>query len=152
MKKYQKAFTLAEAMIAVVIIGIAATALILPFNVSATNQHHGAVMTLSSKLASDLMQRTLNSIRKDIADPNTSFLNIAAKYDGYQEQQGHILDAEGTEIADDTYDLFGRSIKCVYVNRLAENGNDSYKFMKVTVNVFFNSDKKISLKRLVTDR
>ena len=84
--RYDKAFTLAEAMMATVVLGIAAAGVLLPFTSGAAVRVEGMRRTLGAKLAADLMEEIISA----------PFDQIVAGYDGYAEPQGQVKDASGT--------------------------------------------------------
>ncbi len=88
--KDRKGFTLAEAMIATVVLGIAAAGVLLPFTSGAAVRAEGTRMTLAAKLAGDLMEEIVN----------TPFVQIITGYDGYTEPQGQVKDASGIVFTD----------------------------------------------------
>jgi len=57
----RRGFTLAEAMMAVVVLGIAAASLLLPFVSGAAVRAEGINRTLAARLASDLMEEIVNT-------------------------------------------------------------------------------------------
>ena len=79
---YELGFTLAEAMLATVILGIAAAGVLMPFVSGASVRAEGVRLTLGAKLASDLMQEIVNT------DSET----IIASYNGYSEAEGLVKD------------------------------------------------------------
>jgi len=82
-RKASDGFTLAEAMMATVILGMAAAGILLPFTTGAKVQAEGIRRTLAAKLASDLMEQIIST--------------PSAQVDGYTyiELQGQIKDATG---------------------------------------------------------
>ena len=66
--KNQKGFSLAEAMIATVVLGIAAAGVLLPFTSGATVRAEGMRRTLAAKLASDLMEEIIGTEFDQIID------------------------------------------------------------------------------------
>ncbi len=88
--KHRKGFTLAEAMIATVVLGIAAAGVLLPFMNGAVVRAEGTRRTLAAKIAGDLMEEIVN----------TPFEQIIAGYDGYAEPQGQVKDASGIVFTD----------------------------------------------------
>jgi prepilin-type N-terminal cleavage/methylation domain-containing protein len=101
-------FTLLEATMAMVLLGLAAAGVLLPFSHGASAQAEGLRLTLAAKLAGDLMERI-------IATPPDQ---IMATWDGYAEAQGQVKDAGGTVFTDPMYASFSRRVTCydqVYV-------------------------------------
>ena len=82
---HRRGFTLAEAMLAVVVLGIAAAGLLLPFSSGARLRVEGMHRTLGAKLASHLMEQIVH----------TSFDQIMDDYDGYSEAEGQVKNAAG---------------------------------------------------------
>ena len=105
-------FTLAEATLALVLLGMAAAGVLLPFVGGATAQAEGMRRTLAAKLAGDLMERIASTpyerIIKDAGEPWDG-------WDGYTEAQGQVKDASGTVFADPIYAKFSREAHCNYV-------------------------------------
>jgi len=59
--KHRNGFTLAEAMIATVVLGIAAAGVLLPYTVGAAVRAEGTRRTLAAKLAGDLMEEIVST-------------------------------------------------------------------------------------------
>ena len=104
----RRGFTLAESLMAVVVLGIAAAGVLLPFSGGARVRAEGVRRTLGVKLASDLTERIVN----------TPFDQIMATYDGYSESQGQVRDADGVVFTDANYANYSRDAGCrqVYVD------------------------------------
>ena len=137
----RRGFTLAEAMIATVVLGIAAAGVLLPFTSGARVRAEGMRRTLGAKLASDLME--------DIV--NTPFEQIVAGYDGYSEAQGQVKDADGVVFTDSNYAKFSRSSICDYVYVPQESGSGVPKFIRITVRVFYSGKEIAAINRLVSE-
>ena len=105
-------FTLAEAMIAMVVLGIAAAGVLLPFSSGAVVRAEGLRSTLGSILASDLIEQIIN----------TPFDEIIEDYDDYFEAQGQVKDAAGFVFTDPAYANFSRNASCQYVYVPQESG------------------------------
>ncbi|MBN2594252.1 MAG: prepilin-type N-terminal cleavage/methylation domain-containing protein, partial [Sedimentisphaerales bacterium] len=100
----KRGFTLTEAMMAVVVLGIAAASLLLPFISGAAVRAEGVNRTLAARLASDLMEEVIN----------TPFDQILSSYN-YSEPQGQVKDATGAIFDDSAYANFSRNVTCEYV-------------------------------------
>ena len=137
----QSGFTLAEAMLATVVLGIAAAGILLPFTSGATVQAEGMRRTLGVKLASDLMQEIVN----------TPFDQIIAGYGAYSEAEGQIKDAGGVVFTDLNYARFSRNSVCNYVYVPQESGIGVSKFILVTVRVFYSGKEIAVINRLVSE-
>jgi prepilin-type N-terminal cleavage/methylation domain-containing protein len=138
--KIREGFTLAEAMMAIVVLAIAAGGVLLPFTSGAAVRAEGTHRTLAAKLASDLMEEIIQ----------TPFDQIVASYDGYAEPQGQVEDANGVIFADLNYANFSRDASCIYVYVPQESGVEAPKFIRASVRVAYNGDEIISLSRLIS--
>ena len=162
--KSKQGFTLTEAMMAVVVLGIAAASLLLPFISGAAVRAEGVNRTLAARLASDLMEQIL---RLPFHDPNdgtslgpesgetvpTGFDNID-DYHGYTEPQGQVRDAAGAVFTDSRYANFSRSVTCEYVYVLpqpAESDPAKCEFIRITVQVNHSSKQMATVVRLVSE-
>ncbi len=133
-------FTLAEAMIALVILMIAATALILPFASSAAVEQQGIKKTIGVKLAADLIEQIL-------ADPN-DFYQIATDYDNYNEPNGQIKDVIGIIFSGSLYSDLSRNADCNYIYMIPQSYFGQQNFLKITVRVYQNGFKLAEITRL----
>jgi len=138
--KNRKGFTLIEAMIAAVVLGIAAAGVLLPFTSGAAIRAEGAHRTLAAKLAGDLMEEIVK----------TPFDQIIAGYDGYAEPQGQVKDVSGTVFTDSNYANFSRDVSCEYFNVLQESMNGELKFIRVIVRVYYRGGEIVTISRLVS--
>jgi hypothetical protein len=126
-------FTLAEAMMATVVLGIAAAGVLLPFTSGAKVRVEGMRMTLAAKLASDLIEQIVN----------TPFGQIITDYADYSEPQGQVKDSAGVVFTDPIYANFSRGASCAW-----EPGQDY--FILATVWVKYNGREIVSIKRLIS--
>ena len=140
-QKKQKGITLAEAMIAMVVLGMAAAGVLLPFSSGAAVQVEGMRRTLAAKLASDLIEEIIN----------TPFEEIVGDYDGYSEALGQIKDAEGEIFSDSNYANFSRNVTCEYVYVPQESGTLTPKFILVTVQVNYSDKPIATINRLISE-
>ena len=127
----RKGFTLAEAMMATVVLGLAAAGVLLPFTSGAAVRAEGMRRTLGAKLASDLMEQIIS----------TPFDQIVAGYDGYAEPQGQVKDVTGAVFTDFNYANFSRNAGCEQVYMPQESGAGQAKFILATVRVYYNGKK-----------
>ena len=134
-------FTLAEAMMATVVLGIAAAGVLLPFTSGAAVRAEGTRRTLGVKLASDLMQEIVN----------TPFNQIVAAYGTFSEAQGQVKDAGGVVFTDSNYSMLSRDATCVYVYVPQESGTKVTKFILVTVRVYYSGNEIAVINRLVSE-
>lgn len=128
-----KGFTLAEAMIATVVLGIAAAGVLMPFVAGASIRAEGQRLTLAAKLAADLMEEI-------ISDP------LNSKWISYNEPQGQVKDAAGNVFTDTVYSQYSRQAACVdgYVG---EDNNPI--FLIATVRVSYKGREIASISRLI---
>ena len=140
--KCKYGFTLAEAMIAMVILGMAAAGVLLPFSSGASVQAEGIRYTLAAKLGSDLIEQVID----------TPFSQIVSSYN-YSEEQGQITDAEGNVFTDPAYLNFSRTITTEYVDVPVSSGvySSGTEFILVTVQIDYNGRPMATLKRLISE-
>ena len=139
LRKKCKGFTLAEAMMATVVLGIAAAGLIMPYAAGAMARSEGINRTLGSKLASDLMEQIIS----------TNYGQIVSTHDGYTETQGNIKDATGSIFNDSRYDNFSRTAECSYVYVDQQAGSETPIYILGTVKVYYKGQEFVSLSRLI---
>lgn len=132
-------FSLAEAMVATVVLGIAAAGVLLPFTSGARVRAEGVRRTLAVKLAGDLMEEIIN----------TPFGQIVVSYDGYAEGQGQVKDVSGTVFSDSNYTNFSRDVSCEYVYVAQESGATEARFVRATVRVYYNGTEIAGINRLI---
>jgi prepilin-type N-terminal cleavage/methylation domain-containing protein len=138
--KSHNGFTLAEAMIAVVVLSIAAAGVILPFTAGASIRQEGMHRTLAAKLAADRMEEIVN----------TPFDGIVTKFDGYIENQGKVEKYYGGSFfTSSNYDNFSRQVTCEYFCVAQQSLNVSPCFIMATVSVSYKGNELISLTRLI---
>ncbi len=138
--KNRKGFTLAEALMAVVLLSIAAAGVLLPFTSGAVVRAEGAQRTLAAKLASDLMEKVIN----------TDFSVIVGLYN-YTEAKGAISkeDGIGGVFTSAHYSDFSRSVSSSYVYMPQESGSGEAKFILVTIRMYHKDIEKVVLRRLI---
>jgi prepilin-type N-terminal cleavage/methylation domain-containing protein len=133
-------FTLTEALIAVVVLGVATAGVLLPFTSGAAVRAEGMRRSLGAKLASDLMEEILQA----------PFADIVSSYDGYTEAKGQVKDVSGAVFTDSNYANFSRDVSCEYVYVPQEGGDKEAKFIRITVGVYYNGNELASLSRLIS--
>jgi type II secretory pathway pseudopilin PulG len=143
-RKNRMGFTLAEAMMATVVLGIAAAGVLLPFTSGAAVRAEGMRRTLGAKLASDLMEEIVN----------TPFEEIVIGY--YSEAEGQIRDASGVVFTDSNYARLSRDSKCdyVYVPQVfvpQGSGAGVSKYIRITVRVYYSGKEIAAIHRLVSE-
>ena len=163
-RKHRKGFSLAEAILATVLLGIAAAGVMLPFTAGAAAQAQGGVRTLGAKLASDLMEQIVS---KPFHDPDGSsyYYNLGADdgeatvadfdniddFHGYSEAVGQVRDAVLVLFSDTKYAKFSRHVACAYVSVPPQDGTYTANFIRITVEVDYDGDEVATLNRLVSE-
>ncbi|HEG44534.1 hypothetical protein LCGC14_3129370 [marine sediment metagenome] len=128
--KKRKAFTLVEAMIAMVVLSIAASGVLLPFAAGASAQMEGARRTLATKLASDRLEKVIS----------TGYDKV---FDYAYESEGSMTDANGNFLDDPIYSDFRRGV----TPDPATLGDVSLVW--VTVTVYYKGEEAAILTTLV---
>ena len=163
----RRGFTLAEAMMAVVVLGIAAVGVLIPFVSGTAVRLEGIQRTLAARLASDLMEQV---IRRPFHDPNGTEYDVIpgpdaggtgfAAYDniydfyGYGEEKGQVKDATGAVFTDPMYANFSRNVICDYVYvppQPAESDPAKCEFISITVKVEYKGREVAAISRLVSE-
>jgi Tfp pilus assembly protein PilV len=134
-----KGFSLAEAMMATVVLGIAAAGVLLPFTSGARVRAEGMHRTLAVKLAGDLMEEIIT----------TPFGQVVTNYDGYAESQGQVKDVSGIVFTDSNYANFSRDVSCEYVYMPQETGTTEPEFIRATVRVYYKGGQIATVNRLI---
>jgi len=157
----RRGFTLAEAMMAVVVLGIAASSLLLPFMSGAAVRAEGINRTLAARLASDLMEEILRLPFHDPDDetsyslgPDAGDLDNIDDYHGYSEPQGQVKDATGAVFTDLKYTNFSRNVACEYVYvppQPEESDPAKCEFIRITVQVDYSGKQMATIVRLVSE-
>ena len=160
----RKGFSLAEAVLATVLLGIAAAGVMLPFSAGAAAQAQGGARTLGAKLASDLMEQIVS---KPFHDPDGSayYYNLGADegeatvadfdniddFHGYTEALGQVKDAALALFSNTKYAKFSRRVVCAYVSVSPQDGTYTANFIRITVRVDYDGDEVATLNRLVSE-
>jgi prepilin-type N-terminal cleavage/methylation domain-containing protein len=129
----RKGFSLAEAVIATVVLGIAAAGVLLPFTSGVSVRAEGMHRTIAAKLASDRIEQVIN----------TPFSEIKTSYN---EPQSQIRDAAGNLLkdTDPSYANFSRTATC-------ELWHGSDYFILVTVKVYYSGKQIAIINRLISE-
>jgi type II secretory pathway pseudopilin PulG len=137
-------FTLAEAMVATVVLGIAAAGVLMPFVAGARTRAEGQRRTLAAKLAADLMERIVST------EPN----QIVGTWN-FSESQGQVKDMTGAIFSDPAYANYSRTADCneVYVSQEEGYsdpvGADDPIFIWAKVKVYYKGAELASVSRLI---
>ena len=135
-----KGFSLAEAMMAMVVLGIAAAGVMLPFSTGAQVQASGMQRTLAVKLASDLMENIIN----------TPFDQIVDDYN-YAESKGQLKDAGGVVFSDSKYANFSRDASCSYFYPAPQSSDAEANFIRDTIRVYYDGEEIVKIDRLISE-
>lgn len=110
----RRGFTLAEALLSVTVLAIAASGVLLPFSSAAAVHVEGARQSMGAKLACDLMEEI----------SSTDYDSIISTWNDYSESQGQITKVRSTEVyTDDAYAFFSRSASCTNVTLYASESD-----------------------------
>ena len=146
---------------AVVVLGIAAASLLLPFVSGTSVRAEGINRTLAARLASDLMEQILRLPFHDPDDetsytlgPESGDFDNIDDYHGYTEPQGQVKDATGAVFTDSRYANFSRNVTCQYVYvppQQVETDPSKCEFIRVTVQVDYSGTQMATIVRLVSE-
>ncbi len=141
--RYAKGFSLAEAMMAAVILGFAAAGLVIPFSSGASARAQGDRQTLAAALASDLLEQI--SV--------TSYSQIITTWGSYSETAGRVvMDFDsGDYFTDPAYAPFSRTATCTRVYMAQQDGTATPNFITATVTVSFNGVEMVSITKLISE-
>jgi hypothetical protein len=121
-----------------VLLGIAAAGVLLPYASGASVQAEGVHRTLAALLANDLIEQIAA----------TPFDSIVATYN-YTESQGSLQDSSGTTLTDSMYANFSRSVVSEYVRVPQQSDTMATTFVLATVKVFHRGRTVATLNRLI---
>ena len=123
------------------VLSVAATGVLIPFSNAANIHAEGTRRTLTSKLASELLEEICA----------TDYDNIIGRWHGYSEAEGHIrLAGYLVEFAGDEYKYFSRSATCV-VARIGSGSNRTTLGIWVTVVVNYHGREITRMSTLVSE-
>jgi type II secretory pathway pseudopilin PulG len=134
-------FTLAEALLAVVLLGIAASSVLLPFTTGTVVRKDGARRSLASNLASEQMEKVIR----------TSFSQIIPTWNNTIENAGQLKDAQGNTLTGSIYASFSRTTTCKSVLASQQAGVLSSSLISIKVEVLYKGDPLVTLNRLVSE-
>jgi len=159
-----RGFTLAEAMVAVMVLGIAAASVLLPFMSGAVVRAEGANRTLAARLASDLMEQILllpfhdagggATVGPEPGESDPTKYDSINDYHDYNEPQGQVKDATGAVFTDPRYANFSRDVICEYVYvppQPPESDPAKCEYIRITVRVSQSGRQMATIVRLVNE-
>ena len=138
-KRY-KGFSLAESMIALVVLGFAASAATVPFSSGSKVRAEGMRRTLAVTLANDLIEQAANE----------DFNNIISNYN-YSEAAGQVKDYQGVAFTDSRYSRFSRRIGSEKVYLAQEDGSFAAKFIRISVTAYYDNREMVTVNRLISE-
>ncbi len=116
-------FTLAESLIAMVVLAVAVLAILQAVNAGHSQVETGAHMVQASHLASAMMEEILahpyhdpqgsTALGPDLGESTRAKFDNVDDYDGWSESMGNVEDASGNGYGED-YVNFSRSVACSY--------------------------------------
>lgn len=139
-RKQFNGFSLAEAMIATAILVVAVAAVTAPFTSGAKLRAEGLHRTITAKLASDFMEKIIN----------TPFDQIVGSFDGYNEPQGQVKNAAGVVFTDALYSGYSISSTCKYVYVPQQNLATQPNFILAAVRVYYRGSQMAAVNRLIS--
>lgn len=137
--KTRLGFTLPEAVIALVILGMAAAGVLLPFSSGAAAQAEGNHRTLAARLANDLMYRIVA----------TPFNQIIVTWNGYTEAEGQVKDVTGAVFTDPEYAGFRRDVTFTPNIAVQQSASSETGFILVVVRVYDRGRLVVTMPRLI---
>jgi len=136
----RRGFTLAEAMMAMVILAVAATGVLLPFSSAATVHVEAERRTIAVHLAADLLEEI----------SATDYDSIIDTWGTFKEDKGDIAKAGRTQKYGDTiYEKYSRVVSCQEAS--TGEGSDAIELgIYVTVTVKFDDAEMASIGTLIS--
>lgn len=126
---------------AMVILGMAAAGVLLPFSGGAAIQAEGIHRTLAAGLANDLMERIIA----------TPYDDIVASWGAYAEAQGQVTDSAGNLNTNAIYARFARDVVCESVCVWPQPATAVSHFLRVSVRVYDQGRLVVTLSRLISE-
>ncbi len=123
-----------------VLLGIAAAGVLLPYAGGATVQAEGVHRTLAAMLADDLIEQI-------VAAP---YDTIVADYN-YSEAQGQLKDSSGNILTDSMYANFSREVVCGPVRVYQQSDQMDVTFVLATVKVYYKGRLLATINRLISE-
>ncbi len=123
---------------AMVILGMAAAGVLLPFSGGAAIQAEGMRRTLAAQLANDLMEQIIAT---------TAPADIYSTWNGHSEDEGQVTDFDGGVFTDPMYAGFSRSVAC---KPQAAKGMPVNSFVLIKVTVAWQGREMVTLSSWVS--
>lgn len=152
-------FTLAESLLAVVILVAAISAITLPFAAGARAEQADARMCLAANLAQGMMEEILSQPFDDpdgasLPGPESdetrrSWFDNVDDYHGYAESAGQIADASGAVISTPASRDLSRWVSAQYVYVSGQDTGQPSTFVRVKATVAYKGAPLVELTRLV---
>jgi prepilin-type N-terminal cleavage/methylation domain-containing protein len=140
----RRGFTLMEATLAMVLLGMAAAGVLLPFTGGASAQADGNHRTIAAILANDQIERI-------VSIPFAQLVAQLAQY-SYVESKGQVQDASGALLreSDPMYANFSRQTTCQRVYVPQQSGAAAANFVLATVSVSYQGQGLVTVRRLIS--
>ena len=122
-----------------VLIGIAAAGVLLPFASGAAVQAEGLHRTLAAVLANSMIEQIVA----------TPFASLVTEYN-YTESQGQLKDTSGALLTDPLYAQFSREVACQYVHVPQQDSDTVANFALATVRVRYRGQPLVTITRLIS--
>lgn len=146
-----RGFTLAEALIACVLLTTAITAITWPFTATAQNETDDARRAMAVNLAQEMMDEILNlpyqdpngsvTPGPDSGETTRSRFDNMDDYDGFGEADGNVRTLDGEIESDPLAKGLSRSVSATYPASMPG-------FLRITVTVKFHGQPLVTLTRL----
>ena len=133
-------FSLAETMLAVIVLSMAVAGGLLPFTTGASVQVEGTHRTMAANLATQLTERIIDM----------PFDDIISNYSSFNESQGNIHDNQDNQYVGSKYARFRRGAACMYVYVPEQNHAAAPNFILVNVRVYYDGRELANIKRLIS--
>jgi hypothetical protein len=127
-----------------VILGMAAAGVLLPFADGASAQAEGMHRSMAAGLANDLLERILTTPFDQVASAPPQGWN------GYTEAQGQVKDASGTIFTDPIYANYSRDVSCTHVYVPQQGGMVAPNFALACVRVYYRGKQIAAVDRLIS--
>lgn len=154
-----RGFTLAEALLAAVILALAVTAMTMPFTAAAANEVVETRRTLAAALAQEMMEEILvkpfedpqggGGVGPEVGEAARAGFDNVDDYDGYNEPAGGIVGTTGQVVTDPAARELTREVKATYVYVAGQDTGGPPTFIRVMVTVKYRDDRIVTLTRLI---
>lgn len=134
-------FTLIEALLALMLLGIASASILLPFTAGAAIRRDGLARSMAAGLASEQVEKVLQ----------TPYSQLVSTWNGTDEASGTLKDSQGNTLSGQMYSQMARHTSCSYVYASQQSGTLPPCLVNITVTVTYRGETLASLSRLVAE-